>query len=127
MGQRKRTGRGITGIKVSTNLTFIGGVAREGISCRLETFRLGLDSLAASASMIFPSKRDWWLILILVGTVVAEVGAGVLVLVKGPEVWPAILLFLAALFIWWLMRSTYYVVGETDLVIRCGPFRWTCP
>ncbi len=49
-------------------------------------------------------------------------------LVEGPSLWAGILLLLAApAFIGWLLQSTYYVVGETDLVIRSGPFRWTVP
>ncbi len=27
----------------------------------------------------------------------------------------------------WLLKSTYYVLGERELEVRCGPFRWTVP
>jgi Bacterial PH domain len=75
--------------------------------------------------MTFPSKRDWWLMLILIAITVIQAVAGVAILWTGPERWPGIILLISAGFIVWLVATTYYVVGETDLLIRCGPFWWT--
>ena len=77
--------------------------------------------------MIFPSKRDWWLVAILVIASAVQFVVGSKLLIEGPERWPGVLLILAAAFIGWLMQSTYYIVGDTNLVIRSGPFHWTVP
>lgn len=65
--------------------------------------------------------------MILVVASAVQVVVGIMLLIEGPERWPGVILVFAAAFIWWLMRSTYYVVGDTDLVIRSGPFHWTVP
>ncbi len=75
--------------------------------------------------VIFPSKRDWWLTLILVVASIVQVGAGIGMLLGHHSIVLAIGPFAGAAFIWWVMLTTYYVVGETDLLIRCGPLRIT--
>jgi hypothetical protein len=75
--------------------------------------------------MTFVSKQDLWLKLLLIATVVGEAAGGAAILIYGPERWPGFVLLAAAAFVAWLMRSTYYIVDESVLIVRCGPFRWT--
>ena len=78
--------------------------------------------------MIFPSKRDWWLVLLLLGAMAVQiVCGGMLFFDPAAPKWVGIVLLLAAGFIGWLMAATYYLVGEHDLVVHCGPFYWTVP
>ncbi|MED1863057.1 PH domain-containing protein [Fictibacillus nanhaiensis] len=76
--------------------------------------------------MKYPSKKDWWLGLILWGAVgygafistnaLLEENADLL----GIMITVIINLALIA-FISWLWFTTYYVLEEKELVIRCGP------
>ena len=36
-------------------------------------------------------------------------------------------MILAGVFIGWLITTNYYVLGEMDLLIRCGPLWWKVP
>jgi hypothetical protein len=75
--------------------------------------------------MTFVSKQDLWLKLLLIATIVGEAAGGAAILIYGPDRWPGLLLLAAAVFVAWLMRSTYYIVDESTLLVCCGPFRWT--
>ena len=77
--------------------------------------------------MTFPSKQDAWLKWLLIATVVIEFASGVAILWLGPERWPGGLLVVAAFFVEWLRRTTYYVVEPNELTIHSGPFRWGVP
>lgn len=81
---------------------------------------------------IFPSKIDWWLAAIICTAAVVEVGVSVVFLLTIPDspvygTALALLCWAVAGFIMWIFFSTHYIIGETDLVARCGPIRWRVP
>jgi hypothetical protein len=80
----------------------------------------------------FPSKRDGW----LVGVLLAGFGISCLSLTASllsPEPVPAgigavlSILVAAALFIAWIWTATDYTLTSSDLLVRSGPFRWRVP
>jgi hypothetical protein len=76
---------------------------------------------------VFSSKVDAWLAVILIGAAVLTAGAVVSVGIGGS--WLSGLaispmLLLTAVLPLWLVRSTYYVLDQTELRIHSGPFRW---
>lgn len=86
----------------------------------------------SGAARRFESKRDRWLVGPLWGTVVIDGLAAIALLVaaQGP-IWPraaaSALLGLSALAIVSCLRGTFYVVADTELVMRSGPFRRRIP
>ena len=79
----------------------------------------------APKSLTFTSKCDWWLKGLLLFVISAQLTAAVFVFMGGQEIWVGFVLLLAPGFIAWILRSTYYVVDDTRLLIRSGPFWWT--
>ncbi|SFE64826.1 PH domain-containing protein [Bacillus sp. OV194] len=78
--------------------------------------------------MKFKSKKDWWLSLIVWGAIIATMGTGVYVPISETARIPEFVLLLVATigipgFILWMWLTTCYVVDETHLVIRFGPFK----
>jgi hypothetical protein len=76
-------------------------------------------------SLTFTSKIDWWLLGLLLFVVSAQSTAAVCLLIVGSQLWVSGVLLLSAGFICWLLRSTYYVVDETRVLIRSGPIWFT--
>lgn len=76
----------------------------------------------------FPSKVDRWLLIVLLASLVIDLGAIVLVIMTVPE--PLIMtlvvlaLVLTAALIAWIIASTYYVVERDTLKIVSGPLRF---
>ena len=80
---------------------------------------------------IYRSKRDRWIIVVLWG-------ANLVMLLSALRVWSseeglisrlgfaATMLAVTALVVW-ILESTRYELGASELVIRSGPFRWTIP
>src|SRR4051812_1849219 len=82
-----------------------------------------------ASALVFPSKIDWWLgaLLIVAGTFSASM-AIIAVLVSGLP-WKVNVLIIGgeALvigFVAWTFTTTRYLVGDGDLLVRSGPFRW---
>lgn len=78
--------------------------------------------------LIFPSKIDRWLLALIAVPLAISVGATVSALLAHPP-FEAVLLIvgLEALvlgFISWTFRSTRYLVGDREVIVRSGPFRW---
>ncbi|OOE12359.1 PH domain-containing protein [Fictibacillus arsenicus] len=82
--------------------------------------------------MKFTSKRDVWLGLILFGSI----GYGTFLSISaffseessiGESIFAIFLNLVIILFICWLWFSTYYVLNERELVIRCGPINKRIP
>ena len=73
--------------------------------------------------MYFPSKRDWWLGLLIWGLMVL---AAVPALLK-PGKGQFIIMIAVILFIGWIWFGTGYDISDDELKIRCGPFRQRIP
>ncbi|MFD1357067.1 PH domain-containing protein [Fictibacillus halophilus] len=82
--------------------------------------------------MKFTSKRDVWLGLILFGSI----GYGTFLSYSafiseksgiGESIFAILLNLVLILFICWLWFSTYYVLDDKELVIRCGPINKRIP
>jgi hypothetical protein len=73
------------------------------------------------------SKVDSWLLIVLVGAaaimVVSVISVAVTESLSSALLMSPVLLITAGLPLW-LLRSTYYVLDETELKIHSGPFRW---
>lgn len=82
--------------------------------------------------MKYPSKQDWWIILLAWIPLVATIGLGLFTMVeKASTLSEQILVFASCivvpLFFLWMMMTTYYLIEEKNLVIRFGPFKKTVP
>lgn len=80
--------------------------------------------------VMFRSKLDGWLAVILVASALASVAAVVGVGVARPPVSTLVaapILLLGAVLPMWLMGATDYAFDGPDLRIRSGPFRWKVP
>jgi PH (Pleckstrin Homology) domain-containing protein len=83
--------------------------------------------------MVYPGRRDWWLVGLL--AVIASallVSGGTLVglaVVTGPylALVPGTVLLLAGGMLVWVIFGTGCEITESSLIIRSGPFRWTMP
>jgi hypothetical protein len=78
----------------------------------------------------FPSKKDWWLTVIVWGAMIFAFGSGIVSISQGSlatsdMITTAIGTIGIPIFVIWLWLSTYYVVEEENLVIIYGPFRKT--
>lgn len=80
--------------------------------------------------MTFRSKIDAWIALLSIGAVVACLGglihvaltkSSLLALAMSP------LLLVGVVLPVWLLSSTYYVLNETELLVRSGPLQWRVP
>jgi len=78
-------------------------------------------------SPIYPSKRDWWIVLIIWGsiamTILAAVKAAQSAFASMPGL--AFVLFCAAVVLGLLsvLYATYYVISGDRLTAHCGPFK----
>jgi hypothetical protein len=91
---------------------------------RSPTYNVLMDA-ELPKSLTFPSKCDWWLKVLLLSVISAQLTAAVCVFIGGRELWVGGVLLLSAGCISWILRSTYYFVDETRLLIRAGPFWFT--
>lgn len=82
----------------------------------------------ARSKRTYPSKRDWWLMVILWGTVIAMV-VGTIAVLRAPEpvktkIGIVVIFVATGAFIVWTLLGTCYVLSDERLVVRSGPFRW---
>ncbi len=75
--------------------------------------------------MVFRSKQDWWLTLILVGSSIALVAIPIWLAMLGVPGRTPLLGLAGAVLMIWLLLATDYTLTEDDLIIRSGPFKWT--
>lgn len=79
----------------------------------------------------FPSKRDAWLIGVLIAGLAvscASLTASLLAPEPGPGLgWVVSILIVAALFVAWIWTTTDYTLTSGELLVRSGPFRWRVP
>jgi hypothetical protein len=73
--------------------------------------------------MYFPSKRDWWLGLLIWGLMLLAAIPAFLQPGKGQ----LIIMIAVILFIGWIWFGTGYEILDDGLKIRCGPFRKRIP
>jgi hypothetical protein len=80
---------------------------------------------------VFPSKRDGWLVAVIWMAGVLLVGTAWIPIIAGPfgalRIPLAILHLAVAGFAFWVLYGTGYRVGDRDLLVRSGPFRWRIP
>nr|WP_062197373.1 PH domain-containing protein [Massilibacterium senegalense] len=78
--------------------------------------------------MKYKSKTDWWLAVIIFGSMLMTIGIGVYALAT--EVLSLVELFILILLtilfplgILWMWFTAFYVIDEEYLIIRYGPFK----
>jgi hypothetical protein len=83
---------------------------------------------SSSSVLIFPSKVDRWILWLMAVPLIFSVAAVTSALLAHPPLSAAILMVsleVAVLgFITLTFKSTRYLVGDRELIIRSGPFRW---
>ena len=72
----------------------------------------------------FRSKVDWWLAALLIAPIVL-IGAFLVAGVSEP--WVLVLTLAPQALVIWILTRTFYVVTESALIVRSGPFHWTIP
>jgi hypothetical protein len=83
--------------------------------------------------VVYPGGRDWWLVgLLSVVTAALLVGGAAMVGVavvsgQSPALVPGIMLLLVGSLLLWVILGTHYEITDANLLLRCGPFRWTVP
>ncbi len=79
----------------------------------------------------FPSKRDGWFVAVVWLACLLLVGTAWLPLAADDLGWSQLPLVLVQLggaaFMLWVLYGTGYRIGERDLSVRGGPFRWRIP
>jgi hypothetical protein len=79
----------------------------------------------------FPSKRDAWLMGVLIaglGISSASLVASLLAPDPDPGLgWVVSILIVAVLFVAWIWTGTDYTLTSAELLVRSGPFRWRVP
>lgn len=77
--------------------------------------------------VVFRSKVDIWLAVILTGAAVMTIVAVVSVMLGGSVLSGLVMapvLIVTVVLPLWLLKSTYYVLDDTQLTVRSGPFKW---
>ncbi len=81
--------------------------------------------------VVYPSKRDAWIVLLLWVSVLGMAAAAVAIWVDevshGFRAGMSALLTATAGFTVWVLYSTSYTFDKEELIVRSGPFRWKVP
>ena len=80
--------------------------------------------------MKFYSKKDWWMTLIIFGTVAMSVAAVIPLFFEDFNVGSVFIFLVIGLTVWLLLDiyfRTYYLVEEDIVRVVSGPFRWKVP
>ena len=78
--------------------------------------------------MVFRSKIDLWLLIVLVTTAVIPITQAMAALQNGANWIPqALISGLLGVSFLWLLFSTKYTINQDTLIIQSGPFRWRIP
>ena len=78
--------------------------------------------------MVFRSKIDLWLLIVLVTTAVIPITQAMTALQNGVNWIPqALISGLLGVSFLWLLFSTKYTINQDTLIIQSGPFRWRIP
>lgn len=80
-------------------------------------------------SLRFPSKRDAWIVALLVLVIIIAFAGAIYVFTMSLSIVPLLVQEVVwigvALFCLSILRSTYYTLTMDSIVVRTGPFRWT--
>jgi hypothetical protein len=84
--------------------------------------------------MVYPSKKDWWLKLLLVPICVALPAGGIFLLCLAvleagalPVLVPGLVMLAVGVFLCWAFVATECEINSSNLIIRFGPLRWRIP
>lgn len=79
--------------------------------------------------LVFSSKTDLWLLIVLLAVPVScfLVFAQFWRELTGALWWAGLMLAAAAILPLWLLVATRYSMSDSELFVRCGPFRWIVP
>jgi Bacterial PH domain len=79
--------------------------------------------------MNFRSKVDAWVWLVLLIVIAPEFWVALQLFASGNAVpWIVLaLLLIVPVLLLWIFTTTYYVVSDTELLVRCGPLRIRIP
>ena len=82
--------------------------------------------------MKYKSRKDWWLSIIVWGAMLFAIGSGGYALIeKTPNIGEFLitlaLSIVLPMFILWMWLTTFYVIGQKNLIIKFGPFKKTIP
>lgn len=85
-----------------------------------------------SQNRYFPSKRDWWMVGLIWGSVLMSVIGGMIPLAVPGNSWVEVCLVVAILVVMdglmlWVLYGTGYFVTRELLLIRCGPLAFRVP
>lgn len=87
------------------------------------------DVTSQLEDLIFPSKRDTWIVAVLwliilvsaAGAIAAlTMSLSIISLLVQEVMWTGIIVFCFS-----ILRSTYYAIKTDSLLVRTGPFKWT--
>ncbi|WP_445509581.1 PH domain-containing protein [Rossellomorea marisflavi] len=82
--------------------------------------------------MKYPSKVDLWLAILIWGSMLGTIGIGLYaIFYESSSFWEVMFLLLSCvlfpMFMLWVCFTTYYLLSDTHLIIRYGPFKKTIP
>lgn len=78
---------------------------------------------------VYRSKVDKWLLGVLIAAMILGIlGAVSALAAAGWQAWWAILpLLLGTVLPAWILTTTYYTLGDSELRVKSGPFSWRVP
>ncbi|HET6431103.1 PH domain-containing protein [Dyella sp.] len=79
---------------------------------------------------VYRSKTDLWLVALLALAMIASLSGAFVVLSMGPSAAWVVAAFIAIVGVGlpvWLLLSTRYILGQGQLRILSGPFKWCIP
>lgn len=77
--------------------------------------------------MKFPSNKDLLFTIIVWGSMLFSLGSGLYFLYLGKINFGVFVSLVIPIFILWIWLTTYYVLDDSNLVIRYGPFKKIIP
>jgi hypothetical protein len=84
--------------------------------------------------MIYPSKKDLWISLLVIPVCLAMLGVGIFLLALAltriappPTALPGLILMVVGVMTLWAYFSTSCEITLTELIVRLGPLRWRIP
>ena len=87
--------------------------------------------MPGAPALVFESRRDPWVVLLLGGAALVDLVAAAYVLrvdlPLAPKAVALFVLLVSAVLVVWILRGTRYLVDGNNLTAWCGPFRWQIP